>query len=366
MDPLYTLDDNFYQKEIIDAYASLVWTERYNDSGEFVLTVPIDSVSADYVKEGTFLGIEESKDVMLIDTVSQKEQKIQAVGKSLTDFLKQRILRNTWSTAKDHWTITDIPGHVAGTIVSQMLGPGGSMDSGSVLVDGTNEIFPNLVVGPLAGGDSTKLAIPYGNVFDGVKIACDEDDLGFRLYPELTTPGNYNLRFTTYAGLDRTSGQSVNPWVIFEAAMDSLTDIESLRSIAGYVTAAYAWASGISAQSQIGSAFAPGTSALTGFKRRTLMVDASDINTSDYSSSDLATILDRRAKNALINNNYVRFTDGQLVPQNAFVYGTDYNLGDIIELRGPNDEVQSARVTEYIRAKDSSGETAYPTLSVID
>lgn len=96
------------------------------------------------------------------------------------------------------------------------------------------------------------------------------------------------------------------------------------------------------------------------------MVDASDINAADYSSADLTTLLNQRAKDALANNNYVRLTDGKLVPQNAFVYGTDYNLGDVIELRGPSSSVQKARITEYVRSRDSKGETAYPTLSVID
>jgi hypothetical protein len=365
MDTLYTLTDSFVQDKIIDAYSSLVWTERYNQSGEFTLTIPAESAGAAYIVEGVFLSIEESVDVMMIDSVGLKNGLITAVGKTLTEHLKQRILRNTWSTAKDHWTITDIPGHVAGTIVSEMCGAGGLMAGSTVLASGANEVLTNLVVGPLAGGVSTKIAIPYGNVYDGVKLACDEDDLGFRLYPELIV-GGYNLRFTTYAGLDRTSTQSTNPWVIFEAAMDSLTNVESLRSISAFVTAAYAWCSGMTAQSQMGIAYAPGTSGFTNFKRRTLMVDASDINAADYSSADLTTLLGRRAKDAIANNNFVRLTDGQLVPQNAFVYGTDYFLGDVIELRGPNSSVQKARVTEYIRSKDSTGENDYPTLSVID
>lgn len=365
MDTLYVLDNNFHQSEIIDAFSSLVWTERYSLSGEFVLTIPSESAGAVYIVEGAFLGIDESDDVMLVDSVGLKNGIITATGKTLTEHLKQRILRNTWSTAKDHWMITDTPGNAAGTIVTQMCGAGGLMSGATVLASGANEVLTNLVVGPLAAGVSTKIAVPYGNVFDGVKLCCDLDSLGFRLYPEITAL-SYNLRFTTYAGLDRTSSQSTNPWVIFEAAMDSLSDVETLRSISGFVTSAYAWANGMTAQSQMGIAHAPGASGYTNFRRRTLMVDASDINAADYSSADLTTLLNQRAKDALANNNYVRLTDGKLVPQNAFVYGTDYNLGDVIELRGPSSSVQKARITEYVRSRDSKGETAYPTLSVID
>lgn len=365
MGPLFALNSNFGQSDIIDEYSSLIWTERYNDSGEITLVIPVDSESAGMIVTGALLSIEESKDVMLVDTVSIKDEQITAVGKSLTEFLKQRLLRNTWSAVKDHWTINDIPGHIAGTIVSQMCGAGGLMATGAVLLNGANEVLPNLVIGSLAGGASTRVAVPYGNVYDGVKTVCDGDDLGFRLYPQLKT-GGYDLIFTTYAGLDRTSSQSTNPLVIFEKAMDSFTDVESIRSIEGYVTAAYSWPSGITAQSQIGSAFSSGASGFTGFNRRTLMVDATDVNVADYSAADLGVILDKRAKDAIVNNNYVRLLDGQLVPQNPFVYGVDYTLGDVIELRDPTSTVQKARITEYIRSWDSAGETAYPTLSIID
>jgi hypothetical protein len=78
--------------------------------------------------------------------------------------------------------------------------------------------------------------------------------------------------------------------------------------------------------------------------------------------------LDQRAKNALVNNNYVRMFDGTVVPQNGYAYGVgeDYYLGDIIELRGDTTTIQKARITEYTRSKDATGTYEYPTLSVID
>ncbi len=75
--------------------------------------------------------------------------------------------------------------------------------------------------------------------------------------------------------------------------------------------------------------------------------------------------LRQRALDGLANNNYVRMVDGELVPQSGFVYDKDYKLGDVIDLGSATGESSTARVTEYIRSKDASGYTEYPTLSVI-
>lgn len=361
---LYVLDQNFVQYEIIDNFVSLIWTDRYSESGELTLVLPEDSVDILKIPEGTFVTIDESNDVVEIDTLSLEDGLWTVTGKMLPDILKSRILRNTWSGAKDAWSIANTPAQCAWWIMLQMCGAAGYMASGLVIPGGTHEPLPNLVSGVLASGTSQTIAVPYGNVYDGVKLCCDQGALGFRLWPRYK-PGGYDLVFDAYAGKDLTTDQSVNPVVIFESAMDSLTNIKQVRSIAGYATAAYAWPSGITAQSQIGVAVAAGTSAYSGFQRRTIMVEASDVNVADYTSSELTSIMNQKAKDALANNNYVRLLDGELVPQEAFTYGVDYNLGDIIELRDSSEIAQHARITEYIRSQDSTGETAYPTLSVL-
>jgi hypothetical protein len=122
---------------------------------------------------------------------------------------------------------------------------------------------------------------------------------------------------------------------------------------------------GATSQTQIAVVYLPGASTTTGWNRRALMIDASDINVADYSAADLLKALTQKGLDALANNNYVKMMDGQLVPQKLYTYGIDYGLGDVIELRGDSATSQKARITEYIYAQDSTGERAYPTLSVI-
>lgn len=362
---LYTLDENFQQKTAIDEAVSIIWTERYASYGDFNLVIPDDPALKATLVEGTFLWTPDSKEAMIVDTISTEAGLCTLTGPALSGFLLQRILRDSWTADKDSWQLTGAAGAIAAQIVSDMCIAGGLMDGSGILLLGANEIIPNLSLGAQASGTSISVAVGYGNVYDGVKSVCALDTVGFAIYLNMGV-GSYELKFETYRGLDRTTDQSDNAIVIFEPALDSLAEVKQLRSTAGYKNVAIVWPNGITAQNQMGIAYAPGSSGLIGFDRRTLMISASDVNAADYSTPDLVAILNQKAKDALANNNFVRMTDGQIVPQGSFKYGVDYSLGDILELRANDGVSQAARVTEYIRSKNSSGSAEYPTLSVID
>lgn len=367
---LYIVDGNFLKTTIVDVFNSLVWTERYNASGEVILTVPDNVDTRAMITEGIFLSIPESKEIMLVDTILLEQGTLTATGKSLVEFLKERMFRASWSSAKTAWGLgvnVRTASYIANYVMTHTVSTTAFIADGTVLTaaQGTNEVIAKITNSAEVSGPTFDMTVPYGNVYDAIKTVCDADDLGFTLYPPSVIDGTGNLLFKTYRGLDRSTTQSVNGQVIFEPALDSLTDIKELRSISGYKNVAWVFPNGATAQSQVGVASTHSGTTLTGWQRRTLMVDASDINVADYTAAELQIALTRRGLDALINNNYVHVVDGQVAPQAAFTYGVDYNLGDIIELRGTTNFTQKARISEYIRAQDSSGERSYPTLSVI-
>lgn len=365
---LYVVDANWLKTDSVDSFSSLIWTERYNASGDCTLVVPASSANRALITEGTFLYTPVSKEIILIDTISIQNNEMTATGNTLVDFFKQRLFRSTWQTASDSWGNTGISASaMINSFVTLMTQAGGYINNGQVLTSaqGTPELIPNLTIAAAIAGSNISAAIEFGNLYDAIKTTADLDSIGFILYPPSLITGTGALTFQTYRGLDRTTSQSVNSVVIFDPALDTLTNVRELRSISGYKNVCWVWPNGTTAQNQVGVAYAPGASGLTSWARRTMMLEATDVNVTDYSATDLAAILTQKGRDALANNNYVRMVDGTLVPQNAFVYGTDYNLGDVIELRGNTGLAQSARVTEYIRTQDATGEKAYPTLSVI-
>jgi hypothetical protein len=372
---IYTLDNVYnIQTPIIDVYDSLIWTERFNSYGDCTIVLPGTSIFRDVLIEGVKIAIAESDQKMEIQNVVEEDGRIKLTGRSFVDIFRKRILRYTYMNASSSWAFTDTPQNVIKTIVEQMCVAGGRMDTNLILPGtmGPYEIIPGLAVdiASVSGTTTIDVTVEYGNVYDGIKTVADLQDVGFKI---ITLPSGFSpfyiLQLKLYTGLDRTSTQSTNPVVIFDSAMDTLVNVRQLRSIEGYVTSAYAWpGTGSYTQARIGEAHVAGTDFVTGFARKTLMVDATDINPADYTGTALKAALDQRAKNALVNNNYVRMFDGTVVPQNGYAYGVgeDYYLGDIIELRGDTTTIQKARITEYTRSKDATGTYEYPTLSVID
>jgi hypothetical protein len=82
-------------------------------------------------------------------------------------------------------------------------------------------------------------------------------------------------------------------------------------------------------------------------------------------ANDITAFRIQNAKDALANHNYIRAIDGQSSPTSDYKFGVHYGLGDIIELEGLTGLISKARVTEYIRSQDKTGEKEYPTISVL-
>ena len=376
LDRLFKIDD------IVEDFESLVWTERFAECGDFVLTVQ-DTVRMRLAfYEGRFLKLADSAEVMIVETRESENGVLRLRGESLISIFKSRIARNTFTSSQTYWTITNTPGRICSTLVREMVAPTGSfMTANSVVANGVKETLSGIQIDDKTQSSlnttTYTVAIEYGDLFSAVKKL--SDTFGFGFYMRLTSPDTFNnqpatFNFSTYDGYDRTTGNTTNlPVIQFSSVMDSLSNSKELRSISGYKNVCYAWAPNApTAQTgnYVGVAYANSkVPNFTDFDRRTMMIACDDINTADVSTAPLQTafrtLLGRRAANALANNNYVRMVDGEIVQQSAFKYNQDYTLGDIIELRSESFTATTARVVEYIRSYDAQGVKTYPTLSVV-
>jgi hypothetical protein len=368
---LYTLDYNFRKREIIDQFSSVIWTERYSTEGDVQLVVDATPEMISELVEGTFLAQSNSKEIMLLETQDIVNGKLTVTGNTLIAFLKERIIRTEIAHEIRYWPVTGSPGQIIADIVQEMCIGGAYLLPGALdNVDSVRAIIPNLSIGDVDTLlSSIDIAVPFGQVYDVIKPIAETYKLGMSLYLDSATEDDYSLIFKTYNGRNLTSDQTTYPIVRFSSILDSLTNAKELNSIAGYKNVVYAYAPSLEGlATEAGVAFANSDSETSvGFNRRILMLFCDDITTDEIGASGelLQSILNQRARDALANNNYTRVVDGEVVPQSEFKYGNHYGLGDIIELQGHSGLTQKARITEYIQSQDSSGERAYPTVSVI-
>src|SRR5690606_8710224 len=70
---LYTLDGLLRRTEIIEGYESFLWTDRYAGIGDFQIIVGSTQQNRNLLASGTLLGLSESKTVMKVETIIDKE-----------------------------------------------------------------------------------------------------------------------------------------------------------------------------------------------------------------------------------------------------------------------------------------------------
>jgi hypothetical protein len=400
---LYTLNKAFGKQDIIEEFDSVIWTERYYGDSECEVVVPLKKTLIDKLMNGTFLAIDQSREPMIIETFEIQDGQIKVVGISILSWLNNRFVRNSVKHRKMNWKIKNQrPGELLWFIIRQMCTDKstviGTNNMGLGSADREKElIIPGLKLDhqDTSGKKVKKILVPYGPVYDALRTIAEQYKMGMQIWLK---DDDTTLRFRSYKGLNRTSTQSTNKIIRFSPIMDSLASIHEIRSTTNFKTLVYSYASSLEKidtadRNDIPDTWIqvdnkPGiarrtlsTGKFTGFDLRAklILVDdikiQNDLNERDDSGPEdtlagvresLMDILDHRADKELKLNNYIRTVDGEVAPTNLFLYGRDYNLGDLIEVQGNTKIVEVSRVTEYIRTQDSTGEKAYPTVVADD
>lgn len=375
MEP-YTLTRDYQKKDIIDGFTSIIWTERYYGDSEVELVVPLTKSMINKLPVGIFLAIEESDELMILETANVENGKLKLSGISILSWLNNRFIRTSALHQDRYWYIEgESPGQVLWAMVYYMC-------VGGEYLDGTTPIGisnPSQFILPGLGlydydtsGEPLKVGISYGPLYTAMREFAETYEMGMQII--LDTSSETPLQFRSYKGLDRTSTQTELPVVRFSSEMESLSDIKEIESIAKLATQVYSFAPGLNPnEGEPELRTTPGISTLAGeeyigFDLRAKMIFADDITTDQVggSSNTLLDILNSRAQTELIKDKYIKTVDGEIVPDSQFQYGLDYNLGDIIEVEGDTGITQKSRITEYIRSHDANGEKAYPTVTGIE
>lgn len=367
---LYTLTSGFMPKDIISEFTSAIWTERYSEAGDVQLVIPASREMINKLAKGTFLALGGTKEIMILDTQSIKDGLMTVTGKSLLKFLDERPawFENPDATDEQQATGALTEDTTAGQIISyaveqMVIDPSGFNPEGPASffnLNWTEEIIPGLELGRVdSNGAIQRLTINLGSLYTSIQSLAQEEGVGLKLYLDSVQASTGPVfKFATYRGKNRTSDQDVHSIVRLTPKMDSLSEVEEVSSSSSYKNVLYIVYKGMTVHYAEPTLPVP-----EGFDRRVLVVQADDIYLDEI---HYQAYREQVARDTFANNNYVHTVDGQASPQGIYQYGVDYGLGDIIELEGLTGSLAKARITEYIRTQDKTGEREYPTLSVLD
>jgi hypothetical protein len=358
---VFILDGNLLRTEIVEQFESMIWTERYQGYGDFQLDIDPSLADSPLFNQGTFLGIDKSSRVMYIDSTEEKnnddgKRVLVCKGKSLEAKLLERP-----------------NGYVANVNAAITLGNGATTPANivrnlftAICVSNATQVNDQMpfiqpgVFSPTSGRiaeptDTPTIQTTIGNLYETIQNICRVYNLGFRLIRPLD---DSKLYFEVYMGYDRTTSQTAKDAVVFSSALDSLTDTSELIVSDGLKNVAYVYA-----PNGTTTVYGNGADANTaGFDKKILVVDASDIT--DAAGAGLTAKLVQRGTEELAKNRILQGFDGQIPQSGSYVYGTNYELGDLVEKRSDKGTVSQMRVTEQIFVQDKTGERSYPTLTI--
>ena len=345
---------------VIDKYSSFIWTDRYDNTGEFELCLPVTSKYAQSIKKDYFLSIKTSDRLMIIESIKiitdhEEGNTYNITGRSLESILDRRIV----------WKPTNVAGSVQNAIQSIMT------ENIISPVDSRRRINN---FGFIPSVDPKVTAVSYAqsaqymgdSILDVVKKVCQSYHLGFKLIYE-----NGYLNFSLYAGVDRSYNQTANPYVVFSPGHDNLLSSNYLESIKNYKNVLWIGGEGEGATRTFIKHFLEfdddKASEKTGLARREIYIDCHDV--SSVTSGN--TVMDvQQYTNTLVQKGVEKLVD--LVPETAFEgeidatimyqYCIDYNVGDICEIRNEYGMNDSVRITEVVQTWEADGYTCIPTL----
>lgn len=272
---LYTLDSLLRRAAVIDRFESLIWTERYDEWGDFELVIYSTQESRSTFIVGTRLAMNDSYRVMTVESTehaidSEGRQMLTVKGRSLEAVMEDRLARSAFTDLENmpKWILTGTPAAIARKIFNDICRENLVFADDEIPFLQPGTIFPPSSIEEPAVEITVELDLM--TVYNAIKEVCQKYDLGFRLVRNFDES---ELFFDIYSGTDRTTFQSVRPPVVFSPELDNLTNITELTSISSYKNVAYVFHN-ISVQ----VVTADNVSVeVEGFERRVMFVDAKDI-----------------------------------------------------------------------------------------
>lgn len=338
---------------VMDTYKSAIWTERYQQCGDFEIYTPVRNDILDNIKQGYYLQRRDSEIVMIVEKILiesniENGNSITIAGRSLESILDRRIV---WKQA----TISgDLQNGIKTLLEESIISPTNSdRKIDNFIFESSNDpIITNLRIDAQYTGD---------NLYDIVCKLCEETGIGFKI----TLNKNKQFVFKLYAGINRSYNQVDNPYVVFSPNFENIINSNYLESrlLLKNVTLIGGEGEGAARKyTEIGTG--------RGLNRRELFTDARDIS-SDVgdgkvlTSTEYIAQLQQRGKEKLAEHTNIVSFEGQIETSAMFRCGEDFFNGDIVQIANEYGHEVAVRITEIVVSEDEGGISIYPTFKTI-
>lgn len=363
------LDTNYETLDIVDVFKSLIWTDRYNEPGDFELIAHASAQYVPHLKKGNYFMINGSDRLMIIETIETNTDILEGVlitvtGRSLESILDRRII----------WDQITFKGKTCEFIER-------ALNENAIEPTDQNRRIPGLTFKPVT--DEAILAMNsdvqyFGdNLLSTIQKLCKYHKLGFRVLPS----GQGGFEFGLYLGVDRSYEQDDRPYIVFSPGFENIVSSNSLDSLKGYRNASLVTTektvtkqvvdsngntTSVTDQVRVLAEIWDGQNAPSGLDRRELFVDIGGIESETEEGVELTDTeylkkLMAKGREEMRDYPITATFDGEVEAVRQYVYGVDFFLGDYVQFVDPIGTEARVRVDEVIRSHDADGEVTTPS-----
>ena len=346
---VYTLDPVTKNgRDLIENYKSLIWNEKYADVGNFELIIaPNHPLALDLVP-GTMLASTESQRLVIIRKVERTTDPdgatlLKITGQTMESLLGDRVIFQGFEP--EPLTYSGPLGDIIKRLAARALG--------SNAYDAADRIKNIRVLDNTTDNESMTVEVKTGSFLETLKSLCAIKRFGFIFRPNSDDGYTFtieqmtvrrNIKFSTLDGTLRSPR-----YVIDESDYKNVAYVTSKDHSALWI---------VSRKVSLN---------VSGFDRRVLYVEASDVDPANYSStSELRKVLHARGQSALSEHQRIIYVDGDISEDDRYTYFDDYYLGDLVEFTGFMNTTNDAQIVEYTWVSDERGIRSYPTYQILE
>lgn len=383
----WILNKQFQSECVLDGFESFIWTDRYCEPGDFEIYTPIEKAPMEYIVRGNYVWMKDSDRLMIIEDIeiitdAEVGPHVTVTGRTLEALLDCRVI-------DEHYILDgDLQDAIHTMLIRYAISP----------ADTSRRVpFLQFRYNPDPRIDKLKICGDYFGyeLLEFITDVCKANNLGFKItYDEQEL--DYFV-FEVYYGEDRSYDQEDNAWVVFSPNYENLLNSNYYESTRNLRTVAIVAGD---ADNEYGQEIIRVNRRpdLIELDRREMFVDASDIElpsdevdedairnsmsgeniTSAMIDAAIAAAkyqeylknlpvyqeqLRQRGYEELSTRNAEESFEGEIEATRQYLYGRDFFIGDIVQIRDEYGKEASSRITEVVRSHDASGEKTIPTFT---
>lgn len=333
---IYSRDLRF--QGVSENQTSVIWIRKYFEPGEFEVHAPITDANVRLYQKSNIVWLQGAVEAGIIEDLDYEEtatkNELVAKGRFLESYMDRRIIYPTVNfTGKTEIAMR--------TLFSSLVNP-----------------FPYIELGELQGfDDEISFQCTWKYLLDFESRLARASNLGYRFRPSFTERKIY---FEIYEGLDRTRSQHVRSYTEFSDDYDNINSANYHINDQLEKTVAYVAGEGEGSARRL---VIVGDTGGTGYNRRELYVNASDISSDGLTDAQYVAALTQRGYDKLNENMLSTYLECVTIPLGNFKYKIDYDLGDIVTTKKSNWGIgQDLRITEIQEIYEHGTLQVIPTL----